>query len=226
MRVFAIGDVHLSFGAEKPMDIFGAAWSDHAARLEAAWRSTVSPGDLVLIPGDISWAMRLADALPDFAFLDALPGKKLLLRGNHDYWWSSLAKVRAALPPSIRAIQNDSACYPGLSVAGTRGWISPGAQAFSADDEKIYARELLRLELSLKTLPKAGRRIAMLHFPPFADGKPTAFCTLLSRYGVEKVVYGHLHGHAHASAFEGTADGVEYIFVAGDRLGFCPKRIL
>ena len=134
MRVFAIGDLHLSFGSgvDKPMDVFGEAWRDHPAHLARAWRAAVGEEDLVLIPGDISWALHLADAKPDLAFIGGLPGGKLLLRGNHDYWWTSLAQVRAALPPSAAALQNEAAAIGGFAIGGTRGWTLPGAaQSFA-----------------------------------------------------------------------------------------------
>ena len=226
MRVFAIGDLHLSFSCDKPMDVFGGAWDDHVARLARAWRATVSAEDLVLIPGDISWAMHLSEAAADLAFIGGLPGKKALLRGNHDYWWNSVSQVRAALPAGVCAIQNDALLLDGVSVGGTRLWTMPNAQT-SANDEKIYARELGRLELSLSRMGEGGVRIAMLHFPPFDEAHgDTAVTALLERYRVQHAVYGHLHGKAHHAAFTGEKNGVQYHFVAGDYLQFCPKQIL
>lgn len=226
MRVFAIGDLHLSQAAEKPMDLFGERWLHHASRLAQRWSERVGPEDLVLIPGDISWAMHLREALPDFAFIDALPGRKLLLRGNHDYWWSSLSKVNAALPPGMRAIQNNAVVYPGFSVGGTRGWTCPGGQGFTPEDEKIYLREAGRLELSIKDMPEGKPKLIMMHFPPFTEKNgDTAFTRLLTRAGVDTVVYGHLHGSAHKLAFQGEREGVDYVFVSGDYLDFAPRLI-
>ncbi|MEG1524743.1 MAG: metallophosphoesterase [Clostridia bacterium] len=227
MQVYAIGDLHLSFSAEKPMDVFGESWRDHTARLYAAWQATVGAEDLVMIPGDISWAMQLAGALPDLAFIDELPGNKLLLRGNHDYWWSSLTRVRGVLPKGMYALQNDVFCRADICVCGTRGWTCPGSAAFTAEDEKIYLRELQRLELSLKAAPDDKMRIVMLHFPPFNEKRQASgFTELIEHYGADQVVYAHLHGAAHKHAFSGERGGVQYTFVAADYLQFVPKRII
>lgn len=226
MRIFAIGDLHLSLSTDKPMDVFGAAWRDHVGRLEAAWRETVQAEDWVLIPGDISWAMQLEAALPDLLFLAGLPGKKLLMRGNHDYWWSSRTKVNAVLPEGLYTLQNDSLRIENVAVCGTRGWSCPGAPGFTAADEAIYARELIRLELSLQAADEDADKLVMMHFPPFNErSQASGFTELIERYGVKTVVYAHLHGAAHRSAFEGERNGVNYIFVAGDYLGFRPKLL-
>ncbi len=228
MRVFAIGDLHLAYGVEKPMDLFGEQWIDHPRQIREQWVKSVGDEDVVLIPGDISWAMHLADALPDFAFIDALPGKKIVLRGNHDYWWSSLAKVARALPPSITAVQNTAVKLDGLWVGGTRGWCLPDSAVPDAEDEKIYARELGRLKLSLDNMANDGAdRLVMTHFPPFGERNgESAFTRLFEQYRVGTVVYGHLHGPAaHKGAFEGVRNGVNYLLVAADYLGFAPKRV-
>lgn len=227
MRVFAIGDLHLSLSAAKPMDIFGEVWHDHERQLETAWRACVAPEDTVLIPGDISWAMQLEAALPDLLFLDRLPGKKLLLRGNHDYWWSSRTKVESVLPESLMLLQNDCRMLGKWAVCGTRGWTCPGTNGFCAQDQKIYERELQRLELSLKSAPADAPKLAMLHFPPFHEpGGDSGFTALLERYGVSIAVYAHLHGAAHRFAFEGERGGVRYCFAAADALRFTPRRVL
>lgn len=226
MSIYAIADVHLSHTVEKPMEIFGSAWEDHTRRLEACWKKTVADGDLVLIPGDISWAMQLEDAKEDLAFLDALPGKKLLLRGNHDYWWSSYTKVKQLLPDSIGAIQNNAVLRGNVAIGGTRGWTSPNSAAFSQDDRKIYERELGRLRLSLAAMPEGCEKLVMLHYPPLDDKlADTPFTLLLEEYGVCDVVYGHLHGPAHHSAFSGVHHGVRYHFASADYLSFCPLLI-
>lgn len=226
MRIYAIADLHLSLSTGKPMDVFGEAWRDHAGKLEQNWRSLIGEDDLVLIPGDISWAMRLSDALPDLAFIGRLPGKKILLKGNHDYWWSAIGRVRAALPPGMRALQNDAIAEGGVGICGTRGWLCPGASAFAETDEKIYRRELDRLRLSIAALPEAHTRIAMLHFPPFCEKEGgSGFTELLEAAGVKTVLYGHLHGEANRTAFEGERNGVRYHCVAADKLDFRPKEI-
>ena len=226
MQIYAIADLHLSLTSEKPMDVFGEAWRGHAEKLERNWRERVQKDDLVLIPGDISWAMQLSAALPDLSFIGDLPGKKILLKGNHDYWWSAIGRVRATLPAGMRALQNDSIVEAGIGICGSRGWLCPGSSNFSQDDEKIYLRELDRLSLSLQSLPQVETKIAMLHFPPFSDkDRASSFTERLEAAGVKIAVYGHLHGEANRYAFEGEKNGVYYHCVAADKLDFTPKRI-
>ncbi|MDD3400348.1 MAG: metallophosphoesterase [Eubacteriales bacterium] len=229
MRVFAIGDVHLSFATDnKSMDVFGSRWEAHTKRLKEAWQDTVCSDDLVLIPGDISWAMYLDDAKADLAFLDSLNGTKVLLRGNHDYWWSSYTKVKESLPNSIIAVQNNVVRFGDIAVGGTRGWTSPECAGFSqADDRKIYEREKMRLELSLSKMTADSINIVMLHYPPFSEkGQPTEFVDIIEHRPISHVVYGHLHGSAHRSAFTGVRNGISYELVSADYLNFMPKRIL
>ncbi|MEN6339906.1 MAG: metallophosphoesterase [Clostridiaceae bacterium] len=228
MHIYAIADLHLSHTSEKPMDVFGEAWRGHAEKIERNWRAVVSQDDLVLIPGDISWAMQLSAALPDLAFIGRLPGKKILLKGNHDYWWSAIGRVRAALPEGMRALQNDAFTEGGVGICGSRGWLCPGSVNFSAEDQKIYLRELDRLSLSLGAMQECEIRIAMMHFPPFCERERTSsgFTERLEQSGVNIVVYGHLHGEANKYAFEGEKNGVIYHCVAADKLEFMPKRIL
>ena len=242
MAIYAIGDPHLGSAVNKPMDVFGHRWAGHPARLFQCWEATVAPEDWVLVPGDISWAMTLAEAEPDLAYLDELPGRKLLIQGNHDYWWESLKKLRALPLPSIQFIQNDAVLLPSgtvpevdgpVAVCGTRGWITPGDRTWHEDaehNEKIYAREVGRLRLSLE----AGRRLGaqhflvMLHYPPVAeDHQPTQFTELLESFGgVLAVVYGHLHGPgAQLRAFQGLHGTVRYHLVACDGVDFTPVRI-
>ena len=226
MQIYAIADLHLSLTSEKPMDVFGEAWRDHAEKLERNWRERVQADDLVLIPGDISWAMQLSAALPDLSFIGSLPGKKILLKGNHDYWWSAIGRVRSFLPAGMRAMQNDSIAEDGIGICGTRGWLCPGSNNFSAEDQKIYSRELDRLTLSLNSLPQVETKIAMLHFPPFADKeKGSGFTERLEAAGVSIAIYGHLHGEANRYAFEGERNGITYHCVAADTLDFAPKLI-
>lgn len=227
MKVFAIGDLHLSGGTDKPMDVFGPAWQNHAQSIADSWSACVSEEDLVLLPGDFSWAMHLEQAQSDMAWLAALPGTKLMIRGNHDYWWNSVTQVRAVLPHSIYVLQNDIYSFHDLHIAGTRGWVCPGSAVFSPDDQKIYDREVMRLGLSLSRLPEHGRRIAMLHYPPFNENRaPSGFSEQLERAKVELAVYGHLHGRSCRGGFEGYRNGVEYRLVSADHIGFEPKLIL
>ncbi len=227
MKVFAIGDLHLSGGTDKPMDVFGPVWQNHAERIANAWMDIVSQEDLVLLPGDFSWAMHLSQVRGDMEWLAALPGTKLMIRGNHDYWWNSVTQVRSALPSSTFVLQNDCFSFQGLHIAGTRGWVCPGSAVFSEDDQKIYDRELLRLGLSLSSLPQKGHRIAMLHYPPFNENRsPSGFSEQLECAGIDLVVYGHLHGKSCRGGFEGIRNGVEYRLVSADHIGFKPKCVL
>ncbi|MBO2519564.1 MULTISPECIES: metallophosphoesterase [Limnochorda] len=226
MKLFALADLHLPGGQEKPMDIFDPIWRDHPAQIAARWRERVGPDDLVLVPGDISWAMTLEEAADDLAFIGGLPGRKLLLRGNHDYWWSSISKVRAALPEGVHALQND--CFDlgdGRAVCGTRGWLIPGSQGLEPHDEKVYQREAIRLRLSLEAAAEAGLRpvVAMMHYPPCdAQGWPTLFTRLLEEFQVPLCVYGHLHGPAAKAAPPPEVRGVRYQLVAADYVRFEP----
>ncbi|WP_026174081.1 metallophosphoesterase [Effusibacillus pohliae] len=227
MRIFALGDPHLSFAVNKPMDIFGGQWADHPAKIEAAWREAVSPDDWVLIPGDISWAMRLEEVRPDLQFLGRLPGKKVIIRGNHDYWWSTISKVRGILPPDMYALQNDSIKIGDIAVCGTRGWNCPGGNDFDEHDRTIYEREVSRLELSLKNAdPTAKERWVMLHYPPTNEKhQDSGFLQVMRRYGVSVCVYGHLHGDGHRNALLGELDGIRFYLAACDYLGFKPLLI-
>lgn len=220
MAVFAIADLHLP-ARQKPMDVFGDHWRDHFLRIREDWLARVTPGDLVLLPGDISWAMRLEDAGEDLRSIAGLPGTKLLLRGNHDYWWGSIGRVRRAMGDGMIALQNDSVLIDGRLYAGSRGWTLPGPD-FSEEDARIYARERLRLEMSLKDARRRDEHApitAMMHFPPLTDEAP-GFSDILERYGVTDCVYGHLHGAAIYGAVRGLRGGVRYHQVSCDGLGF------
>ncbi len=228
MRVFAIADPHLSRADPKPMTIFGEGWAGHPERFFRGWRETVGPGDLVLVPGDVSWAMTLAGALPDLLDIAALPGQKVLLRGNHDYWWPSLTKLRAALPEGMFALQNDALRLGSVVVAGTRGWVVPGSGDFTPEDEKIYTRELGRLQLSLAAAKKirqpGDRLVVMLHYPPTnLRLEPSGFTELLAGAGADAVVFGHLHGERRAVEMVGDTPAH---LVAADAISFAPKLIL
>ena len=202
MSIFAIGDLHLPGHAQKPMDVFGSHWDRHFETISDHWR-------------------RMAIA--------ALPGRKLLLRGNHDYWWSSLSKLRAALPEGMFALQNDALALEGHIFCGTRGWMFPTVQQpLGAQDEKVFRRELMRLRMSLdQAAGLSGQDITVLmHYPPlFADGVGTPFTDILEEYAVTRVVYGHLHGAGIKVAFRGERQGIRYFLTSCDALGFCPLQI-
>ena len=228
-NIYAIGDLHLSASVpNKVMDVFGLHWKDHAARICEAWQDIVGEEDLVLIPGDISWAMYLSDAIADLNYIGRMNGKKLLLRGNHDYWWQSVTKVRAALPDGVYALQNDVFRFGDLYICGTRGWTIPASSHFKESaDRKLYERELIRLDLSIGMLPKGAPSIGMLHYPPFSEtGERSAFAERFETAGVTDVVYGHLHGASLRYAFNGESNGVRYHTVSADYLDFVPKHIL
>ena len=229
-RIFAIGDLHLSLSVEnKAMDVFGPGWANHVARLKEGWQDTVGEEDLVLVPGDISWGLRLEEALADLEFIHGLKGTKVLLRGNHDYWWTGYSKVKSVLPPSVKAVQNDALLWNGVIVGGTRGWNTPLSPDFSeGKDRKIFEREKLRLGLSLQAMDaKDGRlRVVMLHYPPFNEkGEPTDFADLIRGHGVDHAVYGHLHGRSCLGSFEGDHEGTRYHLVSADHLQFVPRLI-
>ncbi|NCB41545.1 MAG: serine/threonine protein phosphatase [Clostridia bacterium] len=240
MSLFAIGDLHLSFGGkvDKPMDIYGGPWIRHWERLKCNWEHCVKEEDTVVIPGDISWAMHLEDAMEDLSWIASLPGKKVILRGNHDLWWSSIKKL-SCIDDSLYFLQNN--CYEGddFILFGTRGWICPEDRDFEEDkDLKIFRRELIRLNLSLEEAlavrekaEKEGRKKALIgamHFPPTNEKKEKSeFTALFSKHGVSKVVYGHLHGeNAYRNGPEGIFDGVHYMLCSLDKLQCVPKLIL
>ncbi len=233
MRIWAIADLHLSFAAPKPMDIFGERWRDHPDRIATAWRKCVAPDDLVLLAGDTSWAMKLPEALVDLRWIAALPGHKVLTKGNHDYWWDYARKRRVELPPSLSLVEADAVRHGAWVLCGTRGWITPGQPAFNpATDERIYNRELGRLERALaaaQRLKDDSQRIGvLLHYPPFfPDGRPTGFAEMIAAAGASFCVYGHLHRRADwNAAVQGIRDGVRYHLTACDFLNFVPSLIV
>lgn len=227
MNIFAISDPHLSIANPKPMDIFGCNWENHFETMSRHWKATVSKEDIVLIAGDISWAMKLEDALVDLQALGSLPGRKVILRGNHDYWWNSITRIRAALPVGMYALQNDSLMIEDVCICGSRGWLCPGSAAFCAQDEKIYDREVVRMGLSLVSMKSTGKlRIAMTHYPPFNERQePSGFTQLFEQYGVDIALYGHLHSKSCWGAFEGERNGVIYKLTSCDFLDFNPLLI-
>ena len=212
------------------MDVFGAHWEGHFEKIRRDWLSRVREDDVVLLPGDFSWAMRLGDALSDLRAVDALPGRKILIRGNHDYWWNSLTQVRSVLPSSISALQNDALAIGGAVICGARGWSMP--EEGSADferDSRLYQRDLMRLRLSLaegRRLSPDGYMIAMLHYPPLYRGRcHTEYTQALGEFGVREVVYGHLHGEGLEWGFDGVWDGIRYHLVSCDQLNFTLREL-
>lgn len=233
MKIFAIGDLHLALSEniDKPMDKFGPGWEGHPMNLEKFWKDMVSDEDIVLIPGDISWALKLEDAKDDFEWIHRLPGRKIISKGNHDLWWSRI-KYMNSLYEDIIFLQNE--CYAidecGIVVTASRGWPYPGSDEYTNHDEKIYARELIRMRMGLeatRTSRPDAKIIACLHYPPSAaDGRETEFTKILEEYGVWKCVYGHLHGMpAFERGIKGVVRGIEYMLVSLDYLASRPKII-
>jgi len=199
MKVFAISDLHLSNAVNKPMEIFGAKWENYLLKIEKDINLKMSDDDILLLCGDLSWALKLPDAICDLEYISKFKGKKVIIKGNHDYWWQSISKVRGLLPESVFAIQNDVLKFGNIIICGTRGWTCPENGALEPEDQKIYLREGERLKLSLKNMQKFrqqnDRVICMMHFPPFnSKRQPSIFTEILNEYKVNAVVYGHLHG--------------------------------
>lgn len=227
MSVFAISDLHLPLGADKPMDIFGG-WDNYVNRLRDNWQAKVKPEDTVIVPGDISWALKLEDTYKDFEFIQKLNGTKVFLKGNHDLWWSTRSKVEKFWTDngfdSMRLVQNDYYRIGDTAICGTRGWINDGSEPANA---KVIAREAIRLDLSIKSAVDAGLYpVVFLHYPPlYANTENLDMLEVLHKYNIKYCFYGHLHGNTHAFAINGTRDGVTYQLISADFLHFDPMDI-
>ncbi|MDR3022352.1 MAG: metallophosphoesterase [Clostridiales bacterium] len=222
MSVYAISDLHMSSAVNKPMDIF-KGWDNHINRIVQSWLQTVCDDDIVLLGGDLSWAIDLQNAMPDINFLADLPGHKVLIRGNHDYWWKSITTLRQSLPSKMYALQNDSVMIGNYLICGTRGWTVPERHQ-GAHDKKIYNREVERLKLSLQNMQSKRQVgqfvIAMAHYPPFNSLiKATPFTDLYNQYGVSKVIYGHLHGKAITTPAIVTINNTQFYLTSCDTVG-------
>lgn len=237
MKLFAISDLHLALSVDKPMDIFGSRWADHTERIVEHWRRDISDGDTVLIGGDISWGSSLEEAALDFALLDTLPGEKVLLRGNHDYWWTTVKKMeqfcREKGFKSLRFLRNNALSIAGFLVCGARGWILPQDKDFSKEDEKILHRESIRLNLSLTELSQLRKNeeygrpcIALMHYPPISEeGNASILSVQLEEAGIDVCVFGHIH-HAVPLYLSGPEiRGVKYLIASSDQLAFRPLFI-
>lgn len=235
MHIYAISDLHLSGEpASKPMEVFGEHWLGHKEKIKTNWLATVKDQDYIIIAGDISWAMNLAEAAVDLEWLAALPGHKLLMRGNHDYWWTSLSKMRKTYENKFTFLQNSSAILTledgcKVAICGTRGWILPSAENFTEEDNKIYLREGIRMELGLQEALKEQPDILIqaLHYPPlFNQEEHTLFTDIMEKYQVNHCVFGHIHGENHLFLFEGERQGISYKLVSCDTQGFQLYKIL
>ena len=240
MNIYALGDLHFSFENKvsdlgkgnkqhKPMDCFGEKWQNHFMKIYRNWNKNIGEQDYILIPGDISWAMDLQDAAADLHFLQLLKGKKIILKGNHDYWWNSINRVREALPDNCFALQNDSLLINNIAVAGTRGWQVPGTDNFSEHDQKIFDREVNRLQLSLDSINKKCRKkIVMFHYMPVNPSfEKNSLIEVLLKREVDLCIYGHLHGQqAHELALQGSKWGIDFKLVSADYLDFTPRLLM
>lgn len=226
MAIFAIGDLHLSLGTDKPMDVF-PGWEGYLPKLEAKWRTLIQENDTVILAGDTSWAMRLRDTKADFDFLQALPGQKWMLKGNHDYWWTTARKMESYIAANgwdtLHILHNNCCLVGGKALCGSRGWPFDDAAAQSA---KIMAREAGRLEMSLAAGNEAEERIAFLHYPPvFGNACAQELVDVLKAHGVQQCFYGHLHGKAIRYAVQGEREGIRYKLISADGLAFCPYKV-
>lgn len=232
MKIYAISDLHLSFESDKPMDVFGEKWERYEEKILNNTNSVVGSDDLLFIAGDLSWAMQIEDTEKDFDYIKSLNGMKIVVRGNHDYWWKSISAVREQLEPrKIYALQNDSIKINDVIVAGTRGWVVPeSGRKLGEQDQKIYDRELIRLKMALDDAKKKQSNgediIVLMHFPPFNSSlDENEFTSLLSGYGVKCCVYGHLHGKTKYTNFSPVINGVKYILSSCDKINFMPILI-
>ncbi len=235
MSIFAISDIHLGTGVNKPMNIFGGHWDNHAEKIKYNWEKNITENDTVIIPGDISWGINTDEANPDFKFLDSLPGTKILSKGNHDYWWSTVNKIEKYFSENdyktLKLLKNNSYLTDDKwIICGTRGWLLPCDVNFKSGDEKIFHRELGRLKISLDScLPEVETSkgiIAVLHYPPLLSVcKDTEFTHLLEQYSVKNCVFGHIHKGGSEKCFEGVHCGIGYHNVSADKIGFNPLCI-
>lgn len=228
MSLYAIGDLHLSLGTDKPMDIFGGKWENYVEKLRTGF-STLSESDTCVICGDLTWGMTLESSQEDFKFIDALPGRKIILKGNHDYWWTTATKARAFFDKndidSIDVLNNNCYIVDDIAVCGTRGWFYE-EETGSEHDKKIMNREILRLEASLKAAGNAEEKICFLHYPPvYKNYICREIIDVMNKYSVKSCWYGHIHSHGHRAAVTGLFEGIEYHMVSADYINFSPIKV-
>lgn len=227
MALYALGDLHLAFGVHKPMDVFGGRWEGYQEKLREGL-SVLKEGDTIVLPGDFCWALDLPQAAADFAFLNGFPGRKLFVKGNHDYWWNTVSKFTAFCREhgfrDMHLLHNTSFDYNGLALCGTRGWFFEEDKE-GTHDEKVFRRELIRLETSLRSAGEKPK-LCFLHYPPRYRGYTCPeILDLLAQYEVKACYYGHLHGDSHKLAIEGVSGGTEFRLVAADYVNFKPVLI-
>lgn len=227
MAIYTMGDLHLSLNTDKSMDVF-PGWQDYVQRIEENWRAKITDADTVVLPGDISWGMSLEEALPDFAFLDSLPGHKIILKGNHDYWWNTKSKVTNFFAAhglnTLEILNNNSIVVDSIAVCGSRGWLFETGEPA---DEKIINREAIRLELSIAEAEKTGKEpVVFLHYPPvYGENESPQILDVLVRHKIARCYYGHVHAAACRYAIDGTYLGIKFYLVSSDYLNFDPLLI-
>ena len=231
MGLYAIGDLHFSTLVEKPMNIFGDKWDKHEEKIISSWKDNVKDEDVVLVLGDTSWGINLTEAKPDLDIISNLCGNKIFIKGNHDYWWSSLSKINAVYESDdMNFIQNGYFTYGDYAICGSRGWLCPNEVKFDSNDMKIYRREVLRLEMSIQSAIQNGCNniIVITHYPPTNDQlEESEFTKLYEKYNVTKVIYGHLHGkESFEMGLKGIRNGIEYILASSDYLDFKLIKVL
>ena len=251
MPLYAIGDLHLSLASDKPMDVFGGGWDNYVEKIKTGF-SLLGPDDVCVLCGDISWGMSLEESLEDFRFISRLPGSKIVLKGNHDYWWDTATKMKAALArdgiDNIEILNNNCFFYDGAAICGTRGWLmdaekdskhyarndaAENAEHGSAEhgsakhNAKIMAREVSRLRASLKAAGNASEKLCFFHYPPrFYDFVCPEIIAAMNEFGVKKCWYGHIHGHGHRFAVRGEVEGITYEMISADFVDFVPQRVM
>lgn len=228
MSLYAIGDLHLSLDSDKPMNIFNG-WDDYTQRLEANWKSTVKDDDTVVLAGDISWAVGLENSFKDLQFVNSLPGKKIILKGNHDYWWATKTKIEKFFSlngfDTLNILFNNYFQYENIGICGTRGWVSIDGDS---ENEKVMAREVQRLETSVKGAVEAGLTpVVFMHYPPvYGSSCNYDILDVLFRYDIKECYYGHIHGYSQKNAITGMQDGINYRMISSDYLQFMPLKVL
>ena len=231
MNFYSISDLHLSSTCDKPMDVFGSGWEGHFDKIKNDWQSKVQDDDVVLLCGDTSWGTVLEEGLVDLNLLSSLSGKKVFIRGNHDYWWNGISKLRAAAPDdSFYFLQNDCIKLGNVIICGSRGWTCPGSADYTPHDEKLYLREAERFKLCFKEVEKIRKEgdvlLAMIHYPPMNPKlQDTLFTQLFEQNGVDKVIFGHIHGQAYFP-LRTVKNGIEYILTSCDKVAFTLQRVL
>ena len=229
MALYTIGDLHLSFGTDKPMDVFGGGWISYVEKIKSGFQ-ILDPGDVCVLCGDTSWGMQLEESLEDFLFIDGLPGKKIILKGNHDYWWNTVSKMQGFFKVNqitgIEILHNNCFFYSDTAICGTRGWIAD-EELNAEQNKRITAREVTRLRTSLQAAGDAEVKICFFHYPPrFKNFVCHDIISVMNEFGVKKCVYGHLHGEGHRHAVQGMVEGIEYEMVSADYIDFIPQKVI